>query len=270
MREKTIQHYRVTLEQAKRDYQDGLLTATGLVFYAIAILKPPGQKLRIKKIKEFIESLGIGETTFYRAISKLRLKSLVGWESTGGLNLWIDLNEGVVSLPHSENPPKEKEATSLTHLSLCTIVQSDSQIVQSDSQIWENRGSKPAPNKGSGNPTNTLTDTLQIFYKSLSDSEREKFIDFVDRKIDLLPYKIALKQKWIEKNFAELEAEFRETVGNRRSINLPNLEQMTKLQQMKDAGEIRDFGLQPYKKAQTIVVDDGSEVLPWWEFFESQ
>ncbi|MGL4617765.1 MAG: hypothetical protein ACRCZS_01720 [Chroococcidiopsis sp.] len=282
--QKTIQHYRLNLEQAKRDYQDGLITATGLVYYTLAILKPPGQKLRVKNIARFAEDLGIGEATFYRVVSKLKLRGLIAWESIDGLNLWISTNEGVVNIPHSEVPKNGEGFKSLAALSLSQIVESDSQIVESDSQIVESdsqivesdsqivefQSSKPAFGKGSGNPTNTLTNLLQIFYKSLSNSEREKFEKFVDRKIEALPYKIALKQKWIAKNLEELEGEFRETVGNRRSINLPNSEQIARLQQMKDAGEIRCFGLEPYKKAQTIVVDDFCESLPWWEFFNTR
>lgn len=134
------------------------------------------------------------------------------------------------------------------------------------SPIGEFRASKPASDNGSS----LSSDSYQIFNISVSDSERENFKKFVDRKIGQLSSKPVLPQEWIEKNLTELKSEFRATEGNRRSVNLPNLEQMTKLQEMKDAGEIRDFGLQPYKKAQTIVVDDGSKVLPWWEFFESR
>ncbi len=264
---KPNQHFRISLEQAKRDYQDGIITAAGLIYYAIGIYRKPGDKLKIPNVDSFCQLLGIASSTFYKVVSKLRVQGRLNWEATDGVNVWLLEEPQVIQLISSracQSPIVESESPIVESES--PIVESESPIVESESPIGEFRASKPAL----CNASSPSSDSYQIFFNSLSDSEREKFKEFVDRKIELLPYKIALRQKWIKKNFAELEAEFRETVGNRRSINLPNLEQMARLQQMKDSREIRNFGLEPYKNGQTIVVDDFSEALPWWEFFNSR
>jgi len=66
-----------------------------------------------------------------------------------------------------------------------------------------------------------------------------------------------------------LEPEFRSTEGNRRAIAMPSVEEMVKIQQLKDTGKIKGFELQPYNNSQTIVVDTGCQVLVWWEFLET-
>ena len=116
MQSTTVQHYRVTLDQAKQDYKDGLLTATGLVYYAIAILRPIGQKLRINKANNFAERLGIDKATFYRALSKLKLKNLLEWEPTEGVILWVPLSKGVANISDTRDRQANSMAESLTVL----------------------------------------------------------------------------------------------------------------------------------------------------------
>ncbi len=115
---KANQHYRLSLEKAKKDYEDGIITATGLVYYAVGICRKPGQKLRVKDIEAFCDELGIGVSTFYKAISKLKVKERLNWEAIAGVDLWIPASN-VVEIGSGRE--------------VSTFVETDSLFVESDS-----------------------------------------------------------------------------------------------------------------------------------------
>ncbi len=265
MQEKIPQHYRVTLDRAKQDYQDGLLTATGLVYYAVAILRPPGQKLRVKK--DFANQLGIDKCTFYRALSKLKLKNQVEWQPTEGLDLWIPLNNGVISISHSKFTQTTIQPETDTALRLLQSGDSQLQIGDSQLQIGDNRASKPSLCKGSRDSPD-ITDTYQIFLSSLTNEERENFETFSREAVAKLPVKPVLTKKWIAYYHQDLWKQYKGTAIKREPIEMPNLEQMTKLQELQDAGKIKKIYPQRYKNGETIAVDTGSKVSWWWEILE--
>jgi len=76
---KPNQHYRLSLDKAIQDYKDGIITATGLVYYAVGIFRAPEQKLRVKDIEALCEELCISVSTFYKAISKLKEQGRLDW-----------------------------------------------------------------------------------------------------------------------------------------------------------------------------------------------
>ncbi|HEY9598230.1 MAG TPA: hypothetical protein V6D33_11230, partial [Cyanophyceae cyanobacterium] len=55
--------------------------------------------------------------------------------------------------------------------------------------------------------------TNKTYIDSLSENEREKFFEFGLKKAAQLPKPPALPEKWIERNFKELHAQFRKEVG---------------------------------------------------------
>ena len=138
----TQQFYKLTLSSAIALYQNGLISATALVYLYILIKLKPGWKLTLQQ-RPTCSELGIQKTAFYKAISRLKEQGLIDWEAPNGL---------VVSLPQSaENIP----------------------------QNAENKSPKPLPAKASVVPP----DSYQIFIKSLSDTAREKFFNFVREKV---------------------------------------------------------------------------------------
>ena len=76
---KPNQHYRLSLDKAIQDYKDGIITATGLVYYAVGIFRAPEQKLRVRDIEALCEELCISVNTFYKAISKLKEQGRLDW-----------------------------------------------------------------------------------------------------------------------------------------------------------------------------------------------
>jgi hypothetical protein len=70
-----------------------------------------------------------------------------------------------------------------------------------------NRASEPAPVKKSGSLRSNKT--YKDFKDSLSDSEREKFLEFSLNKASQLPKPPTLAVKWIEKHYQELYDQFK-------------------------------------------------------------
>lgn len=103
------QHYRLTLEIALRQYQDGYITATGLVYFAIAIQRKPGWKLRLDaQIAE--EQLGLKKTAFYSAISRLKADGWIEWEARAGIHAWIPVETALSQFPSAHPQPNDNSA----------------------------------------------------------------------------------------------------------------------------------------------------------------
>jgi hypothetical protein len=66
---------------------------------------------------------------------------------------------------------------------------------------------KPSYSNGYGDSP----DFYQIFINSLSDSQREKFLEFGLKKAASLPKPPTLPEKWVEKHHQELYEQFKQT-----------------------------------------------------------
>jgi hypothetical protein len=94
--------------------------------------------------------------------------------------------------------------------------------IQKNSGIPEKRASKPAQGKNS--EVLQTIQTYQTFTDSLSESEREKFLEFGLKKAAELPKPPALPKKWIERNWQELREEFKKPLTPTPSVDPTVLE----------------------------------------------
>ena len=76
----TQQFYKLTLSEVYALYQNGLISATALVYCYIRIKLKPGWKLTLHQ-RPICSELGIKKTAFYKAISRLKDKDLIDWET---------------------------------------------------------------------------------------------------------------------------------------------------------------------------------------------
>ena len=173
------QYYPLTLEDAIAKYTNGDITAKGLLHFYILIKCKPGWKLKLDQ-KTIAAELGIQKSAFYGAISRLRQEGSIDWEAPKGI---------VVSLSIS-NSFREcgKEST----------------IAESESTIAETKSPEPLLNKASGDSPYFY----HLFTKSLSDSERENFLEFGRKKAAQLPKPPQLPEKWIAANWKELRSQW--------------------------------------------------------------
>lgn len=218
------QHYRISsVQKAVQDHKDGIITATGLVYYTVGIYRAPGQKLRVKDIDAFCQELEINRATFYRAISKLKAKNRLEWEAIAGVDLWIPLEPGVVQHPKAQTQAEQRLSQSCETLSQgCETLSQDgetlsqgcetlSQGCETLSQDGDKQGLEAAPDGALGDSS----DIYQSFINSLSEGERENFWEFGRKKASQLPKPPELPLKWIEANWGELRSQWQETDSGR-------------------------------------------------------
>lgn len=206
------QFYPMTKEEIKQWYRDKLMSTAGYLLAIKKVTKMPGSNMVIPNVLKFCRDWEISKSAFYRAVNELRQKGYLDWEATHGIIL--KETKKVVDFPSEQKEENvEKEQKCPTSGTPSHERDSDSHKRDgvsherdSDSHEWENRGSKPAPDKNSRN-SQILTDPIQ----TLSEGERESFIKFSRNIAASLPKPPQLPMKWIKTNFEELHSQWRET-----------------------------------------------------------
>jgi len=186
----TEQYYKMTLSDAIAHYQADDLTAKGLVHLYIRIRCKPGWKIKLDP-KEVCPLLGIKKTAFYQAIKRLKTEGSIDWDAPQGI---------LVSVHERGNQSATAESQFAT-------AESQSAITESQFAIAEFKSSKASPDKVSDNSPYSY----QIFINSLSEGEREKFLEFGLKKAAELPKPPTLPEKWVENHHLELYQQFKKT-----------------------------------------------------------
>ena len=204
------QFYQITLEQAIADYKLGKLTTFGLVDYYIKIKFAPGWKISIDPRKA-IKELGITIHQFRRAISKIRETIPISLKITTQIIGKMPAENEVTPNVNHVTPNVNRVTPRVNHVTPGANQDrqtpnknnssSDSPYIRSNidhislSKIEE----KSEQNKPTANRQKL---------KALPQEEREKFLIFADQKVDELPKRPTLPQKWIAANFDDLYSEW--------------------------------------------------------------
>ena len=98
----------------------------------------------------------------------------------------------------------QEERVSFRNLIGVSFLILESQKCDSESHERDLEPSKPAPSKGSGTPQ-TYSE-YSDFLQTLSEAERENFLEFGKKKAAHLPKAPQLPERWIEKNWEELRS----------------------------------------------------------------
>ncbi|MBD1899474.1 hypothetical protein NDI44_24755 [Trichocoleus sp. DQ-A3] len=182
------QYYPLTLEDAIAKYTSGDITAKGLLHFYILIRCKPGWQIKLEQEKT-CNLLGISKAAFYSAVSRLRTEGAIKWEAPRGILVSIS---SLVCERGQESTIVESEST---------IVESESTIVESESTIVDSETSKSLLGKGCSNPPYSY----QLFINSLSEAERENFLEFGRKRAAQMPKPPELPDKWIAANWEELK-----------------------------------------------------------------
>ena len=174
------QFYKLTLEAAIAHYQQGDLTAKGLIHIYLLIKCKPGWKIKLEH-KKVCKELGIQKTAFYNAISRLKAEGSIAWESPEGI--LVSISESFRKCGNYSVNAERQSANA----------ESNSVNAEQQSANAENKSSKSAPVKAYSVPP----DSYQIFIRSLSNSTREKFFNFVKKKIEDFPKPINDVEAWL-------------------------------------------------------------------------
>ncbi|MBD2039693.1 MarR family transcriptional regulator [Microcoleus sp. FACHB-672] len=207
----TQQHYRITLEEAINHHKDGWLTSTALLYYYFRIRMKAGWKVTLHQ-KEITELLGISRASFYRAIEQLSAKGLIEWEAPSGLV--VELKRQPADSLTDETPSLTDETPSLTDETPSLTDETPSLTDETPSLTDETATPlKALPSEEPKNPSYSYQSSYQTFFKSLSESEREKFLNFANKAAEDLPKPPKLPRRWIERNFEDLARQWAKAEG---------------------------------------------------------
>ncbi len=194
------QHYRVSLAKAIAHYQQGDLTAKGLLHFYLKIRIAPGWTMK-KTAKEICNELGIGKTAFYSALSKLKAEGSINWSTPANTQFSISLpfrecgNDSVNAESQfaiAESDSVNAENDSVNAESQFAIAESDSVNAENDSvnaesqfAIAENKSPEvPTGKVFSNSPYSSSNLLSNSSFKSLSDERERNFLEF---KSGLIP-----------------------------------------------------------------------------------
>jgi len=186
------QHYPITTEKAIAHYQAGDITAKGLLHFYLNIRLAPGWTLRETQ-KQICETLGISRAAFYSALSRLKAEGSINWSTPENTKYSITLNQSTIIDNQSTNV--DEQSTIIDNQSI--NVDNPSSIVDNPSLIVTVEKPEALPDKGSGNPSYYSSSSYQIFINSLSEPERERFLNFVQKKIEGFTKPIASIPDWL-------------------------------------------------------------------------
>ena len=195
----TAQYYQIKLEDAIALYQEGNLTAAGLLKLYIKIKFAPGWQIGLIP-EQVCQVLGIAKATFYKALAKVKEQS--GLKQIKLINK-IMLGDEQTSTNEPKKPQSPTvESDSTTVESKSTTVESESTTVEFESTSVENK-STTVENKPPKEPTSKQhsdspdlsSNIYSNFISNLSQEEREKFLDFCKKRTDSfdIPLKCGLK-----------------------------------------------------------------------------
>lgn len=137
------QHYRLQIDSAKQDYQDGLITAAGLLFYTVGILRQPGHHVSMP-VRDWLELTGLKERTFYGAKAKLIATGRLKERIIGTVELWMP-DSNIVPFDDDSNgdicTTMQPDCTTMQRD--CKILQEDCTTMQTDCNILQNQPPEP-------------------------------------------------------------------------------------------------------------------------------
>jgi hypothetical protein len=156
---KSSPHHRISVKDVIRDFQAGLLTPAGAIFYLVAASRKIGEAVRVSR-SWICKSLDIPQSTYYRAIATLeeQCRLQVSAPDEMVLRVPISTNEGSPDYIFLEECSQKWESDSQKWESDSQKWESDSQKWESDSQKWESQPPEPTAQAESTFPQLELSD----------------------------------------------------------------------------------------------------------------
>ncbi|MBC1237600.1 hypothetical protein [Nostoc sp. 2RC] len=193
----TEQHYRMTLTDAIALYKSADLTAKGAlkIWVRIKFKENWAAFIDTKEVRDLFD---MKRSTFWEALSKLEEEGEIELSEPHKIHIKRLRDSSGIPDTRPENRTKAKIPDS--HPENRTVIRKTGQPSGiPDSQDLET---------SSEGDSSDSTDLFQIFLNSLSETERENFLEFGKKKAADLPKPPILPLKWIEKNFEELSEQW--------------------------------------------------------------
>ena len=193
------QFYQLTLNDALTQYQAGFLSSAGLLFNYLKIRFAPGWKMQINQQK-VCQELGLSRDQFYRGLKliKQHFPNLKLYRTTALVGEFESQNNTTVNKPVVPATNSVAEVVSSSVDSPRPVASNANRVVETAIKA----PSQPSKIKASSDSPNSY----QSFLDSLSQSQRENFLDFCQQQASQLPKPPVLVKKWIQNNWEELRS----------------------------------------------------------------
>lgn len=264
----TKQFYQLTLEEVIRLHKQGEISTLCAIRFYMQIKFAPGWQIIIDR-EEVMKLFGISIHQFRRAIAKLKNELDIFIKSVRKVSKAIAVGNPTFSERRSSPELVQKVAPSANKVNAeCT-----NSCASSANKVTPSANTNPQTTS----KTNTSSDQpdirSNIDHISLSDKpkidrvgklkeeEREKFLSFASNKVNELPKRPTLPNRWIAANFDDLYSEFQLSVaGVAQSTNIRS--QFAEWYDlMKQLGHVVD---QKVKDGKHFVLRTGSDY--WFEY----
>jgi len=198
--------YPLTPEVSKKLLEAKLTAAEWRIWIYLVGIDPWGDIYKDIDTLTVMAECDVSKATFYRAIAKFQELELFDIQDKG---ISIRNLKGVSSLKN-ETPVSEMRQDSQNCETRRKNETKKSKMRQ-DSQNCENQPPEPAPSKASEVP-HTIQ-TYKTYTDSLSESERENFLEFGKKKASELPKPPTLISNWIKTHWEDLRSQWEKSQG---------------------------------------------------------
>lgn len=195
--------YQTPICMAMKAIHARLTGADWALWTYLQAIDPHGDRMKqLPPVSKIAESIGVSERQIQRSLEKLKELGLYIWEPV------VIRGQNLAGKKAKELCQKKKESKSSQQRKMTTL--------SANGQLCPKNDMEPLPNKGYSAPQ-TYSE-YSNFIQTLSESERESFLNFGLEKCKALPKLPELPKKWIEVNWQELYAQFKSTPEAAASI----------------------------------------------------
>ena len=185
--------------------QNGLSkTESKLFFYFLRIDRFGDRPVKLK-VAEILLATGIGKTAYHAAIAKFEA---LGWFDFKHTEVTISNNTGLSS---SEKRTEKPESRTEKPESRTEKTNHKTEKTNHKTGISENQPPEPPPSKAS--EVSHTIQTYKTYTDSLSESERESFLEFGQKKAAELPNPPTLISNWIKSHWEDLRSQWEKSQG---------------------------------------------------------
>ncbi|GBE95732.1 hypothetical protein [Nostoc cycadae] len=198
--------YPLTPETSRKLRQGNLTAAEWRIWSYLVELDSWGDRYQEVSTLRIIEECNVSKATFYRAVAKLQELEIFDFQDIG---FSIRNLCGVTSLKNETTFSEMRQDSQKCDSNLKNekVVSK----VRNQSQKCENQ--QPEPLQKGDSATPQINKTYSNFKDSLSEAEREDFLNFSEQKSKQLPTPPTLISKWIAANWEDLAQQWQKSRG---------------------------------------------------------
>ncbi|MEA5553305.1 hypothetical protein VB713_20410 [Anabaena cylindrica UHCC 0172] len=197
--------YPLTAETLEKLYKANLTAAEWRLWTYLVTLDPWGDKYKdLPNTLAVMEKVEIKKSTFYAAIAKFQKFDLFDFQDKG---FQFRNLRGIPKIQKSFQETGSDSEISENAPNFRKTLQENGEV----SKKPENQRSKRSPGKRS--KSSHTYKTYKTYTNSLSDEQRESFLEFGKKKASELPNPPTLTSKWVETHWEELRSQWEKSQG---------------------------------------------------------